>query len=587
MKNTNKKNVILLGGSNSVALNGLNYGIKKWLNKDKYEFYNLALGACTAVQNLYELHRLKNQSILKNIELIVTESNINEINQNSEVHEKLPIEIIARNLRWFYEKLATFQTKILVLILPYPIGNYEIINKIHKKMCIEYGFNCIDMQEYYERKDLVEFGKRIDVAHQQFSIMNELGKRIVFNLENFKFSRPIKFLDEEKLFKIVVPAELECVKGEISKQVVKNSLFEEVIYRIDNSTILKFPKHFLNWRIVSIHTWNSQGKFVKGEHLINYSKCIFENRKFSLSKDVNFSNLVVEFHNDFIVDEDTNIFVSNNFKPEVEEHHQAVRFWMSDSKIHNYVDLVSIFLVYSRSNCYNMRINFKSLLTENIEIPEEYNFNYILPPIELYKEIIDEYCAAMDPKKFDFLQKQIRNLKNERQELEQNKNQEIQSLIIEKNIMQDQILKLQNNQKSIFIKQLTIESKIISDLITLNLARARIQNQLSYKLGQAMIVNSKSFFGYIRMPFVLSYIYDKHKQEQKIYQEKIKKDPSLALPSLEDYPDYKEALKEKECLTYKLGQALIQANKTWYGGGYIKLLFKIMKLKREFRNRKI
>ncbi|WP_186306872.1 glycosyltransferase [Campylobacter coli] len=113
-------------------------------------------------------------------------------------------------------------------------------------------------------------------------------------------------------------------------------------------------------------------------------------------------------------------------------------------------------------------------------------------------------------------------------------------------------------------------------------AKSRIQNQLSYKLGQAMIANSKSLLGYIRMPFVLSYIKDKHKQEQKIYQEKIKKDPSLKLPSLESYPDYKEALKEKECLTYKLGEALIKANKTWYKGGYVKLIFEIRKLKKEF-----
>ncbi|WP_053874587.1 glycosyltransferase family protein [Campylobacter coli] len=100
-------------------------------------------------------------------------------------------------------------------------------------------------------------------------------------------------------------------------------------------------------------------------------------------------------------------------------------------------------------------------------------------------------------------------------------------------------------------------------------AKSRIQNHLSYKLGQAMIINSKSLLGYIRMPFVLSYIKDKHKQEQKIYQEKIKKDPSLKLPPLESYPDYKEALKEKECLTYKLGEALIRANNNWYGGGGI------------------
>ncbi|EHR2169997.1 hypothetical protein KTM33_001681, partial [Campylobacter coli] len=114
------------------------------------------------------------------------------------------------------------------------------------------------------------------------------------------------------------------------------------------------------------------------------------------------------------------------------------------------------------------------------------------------------------------------------------------------------------------------------------------RNQLSYKLGQAMIANSKSLLGYIRMPFVLSYIKDKHNQEQKIYQEKIKKDSSLKLPSLETYPDYKEALKEKECFTYKLGEALIKASNNWYNGGYIKLLFEVRKMTREFnKNKKV
>ncbi|MDQ6379681.1 hypothetical protein NO298_03675 [Campylobacter jejuni] len=98
-------------------------------------------------------------------------------------------------------------------------------------------------------------------------------------------------------------------------------------------------------------------------------------------------------------------------------------------------------------------------------------------------------------------------------------------------------------------------------------AKSRIQNHLSYKLGQALIENSKSILGYIRMPYVLLYIKDKHKFEQKAYEEKIKENPNLALPPLETYPDYNEALKEKECFTYKLGEALIQASKNWYGGG--------------------
>ncbi|EOI1782509.1 hypothetical protein ACMGXP_001787 [Campylobacter coli] len=147
--------------------------------------------------------------------------------------------------------------------------------------------------------------------------------------------------------------------------------------------------------------------------------------------------------------------------------------------------------------------------------------------------------------------------------------------------------KLQAKQLS---KKLGIKMNDFMPKITMiypNSAKIRIQNQLSYKLGQAMIVNSKSMLGYIRMPFVLSYIYDKHKQEQKIYQEKIKKDSSLILPPLESYPDYKEALKEKKCFTYKLGQELIKANKNWYGGGYIKLLLEIRKLKREYNKKRI
>ncbi|EOI0600661.1 hypothetical protein ACMF93_001387 [Campylobacter jejuni] len=111
-------------------------------------------------------------------------------------------------------------------------------------------------------------------------------------------------------------------------------------------------------------------------------------------------------------------------------------------------------------------------------------------------------------------------------------------------------------------------------------AKTRIQNQLSYKLGQAMIVNSKSILGYLIMPMALLSIIISHKQEQKIYQEKIKKAPSLKLPPLESYPDYKEALKLKNHLSYKLGQALIQANKTWYKGGYVKMLFEIRKVKK-------
>ncbi|HDW9246827.1 TPA: hypothetical protein RNC24_001847 [Campylobacter coli] len=166
----------------------------------------------------------------------------------------------------------------------------------------------------------------------------------------------------------------------------------------------------------------------------------------------------------------------------------------------------------------------------------------------------------------------------------QNLNNTLNKTIQEKDIIinsnTNQIDQLQNNIKE-KIKQLHILQNSIQEKSTqLNqlqsklsfqtkygTAKTRIQNQLSYKLGQAMIINSKSLLGYLIMPMILLNIIISHKQEQKIYQEKIKKDPSLKLPPLESYPDYKEALKLKNHLSYKLGEALIQANKTWYGGG--------------------
>ncbi|WP_086306910.1 coiled-coil domain-containing protein [Campylobacter devanensis] len=115
-------------------------------------------------------------------------------------------------------------------------------------------------------------------------------------------------------------------------------------------------------------------------------------------------------------------------------------------------------------------------------------------------------------------------------------------------------------------------------------AKSRIKNQLTYKLGEAMIANSKSLWGYIKMPYILSYIKETHQKEQKLYQEKIKANPSLKLPPLETYPDYNEAIKIKNHLSYKLGEALINADKSKLKLGYITLWFKCKNITKEHKD---
>ncbi|EAH5177959.1 hypothetical protein [Campylobacter lari] len=64
-----KYNVVLLGGSNSVMVNGL----QKGLRQENVNLTNLALGSTTSIQNLYELKRERNQKSINEVDLIITD----------------------------------------------------------------------------------------------------------------------------------------------------------------------------------------------------------------------------------------------------------------------------------------------------------------------------------------------------------------------------------------------------------------------------------------------------------------------------------------------------------------------------------
>ncbi|MBZ7929184.1 hypothetical protein, partial [Campylobacter molothri] len=144
---------------------------------------------------------------------------------------------------------------------------------------------------------------------------------------------------------------------------------------------------------------------------------------------------------------------------------------------------------------------------------------------------------------------------------------------------QEQIERLHQDMQS--IKNVLDQTKyLLSFQYKYGTAKLRIKSQLPYILGKIMISSSKSKFGILLMPiYIVSAIFLYHKKKV-IYQNKYSKLTSF-LPPLESYPDYIEALKEKECFTYKLGEALIRANKNWYKGGYIKFWFEVKKLKKE------
>ncbi len=224
-------------------------------------------------------------------------------------------------------------------------------------------------------------------------------------------------------------------------------------------------------------------------------------------------------------------------------------------------------LQYFRNKIY-LPHNAEQTKTINEMIRYKGRGAYQLNPLNLKNNILEQ---SNEYHEYKILQAQIHSKKSKKQDLK---------LL---NLEQELINKKLKTKK--YAKQLGLKNdEVIMPRMTLiqaNCAKARIYNHLAYKLGQSMIKNSKTFLSYMKMPYILIALSIAHREEQKIKCNDI-------LPPLESYPDYKEALKEKECFTYKLGLALMKANKAWYKGGYLIFFFKeLPRLKKEFKHKNL
>ncbi|HJF83658.1 hypothetical protein [Helicobacter pullorum] len=602
-------------------VNGLQKGIREGIaklnegkdEKEQLEFYNFGLGSSISFQNLYELLRERNQEILKNTQLIITESNINEI-ANHHGYSKIPLETIIRSIEWLYEKLHSLKKKVVILLLPYmnpSFINQQIIDNAHRDCANRYGFNLIDMQTTYKKDNLWNFYGCWG-AHQMASLMKTLGKNITMNFNNFLPPNNLLMASNLPQFEILSPENMELLVGDIEKKELKNSAFCENIFRIANNTKLQFPQKYQGFHLVGLHAWN-EGKPKSGSVYNTYSSIMIFNTQQTLIKSSSLIRLFNTINMDFIIDGKTFIEFNSQSLP-LTESSEAVII-TQDTQILNYFDMVDLLLAKEGKWDYTIPDN-----NETIIIEAKYNFNHLIPDIKLYKEIIDEYCAKMDPIKLAPLQKQLtqkdselqsknqaldlktKELESLKSQLTQTKNQldsttkslkatqdSLSSLPTKKQTLEIKNLESDLKIKELKAKKLEQELKLNTSFVYLPInlsAKSRIHNHLSYKLGKAMIENSKSILGYIRMPYVLSYIKEQHHKEQKQYQKQIKKNPNLKLPKLESYKDYKEALKEKECFTYKLGEALMKADKTWYKGGYIALMFEVGRLNGELAKKR-
>lgn len=177
------------------------------------------MGGTSSIQRLYEL--IRNKVIIKNSELIICESNINDTVASAlSEKESLPFNVLYRNVQWLYKELYALNKKVLIII--FPTFNNRI-NNLHILLCQKYNFNVIDMANYYEINNLKDFEP--DHLHPLSSYMKRLGESIIENISIFKLGKTNTFVNDNPTFEIITPNQMQMISSKnITKKTFENSL---------------------------------------------------------------------------------------------------------------------------------------------------------------------------------------------------------------------------------------------------------------------------------------------------------------------------------------------------------------------------
>ncbi|EAL4540486.1 SGNH/GDSL hydrolase family protein, partial [Campylobacter upsaliensis] len=329
-----------------------------------------------------------------------------------------------------------------------------------------------DMQSYYENEDLSDFysvgfyGAR-DLWHQLPSLMRELGRNIILNLKQFHHHKK----DSVKLPNFIAKSPLQLFEN-LDKNKInfrENSLLNKEIYKLKKGEKLYFKKEFEGHVLIGLGIWLDEKKN-------DYSSASFilQNDRIKIVKMHSGAYYLFHtFEKEFDISKQAFICFNDDDEKRTEQSHNLFIGLPYDEDIYRHIpntlenlNLTEDFLLVKPDENFKIdaHYDFKTLANLEVQIDEKYNFSHLIPDVALFKEIIEEYNARMDPVKISPFQTEIKNLKHELNQFKVNP----------------------------------------------------IQTHLAYKLGHAIIENYGSFWGFLGLPFVLNYIAKKHKKEANI-----------------------------------------------------------------------
>lgn len=143
----------------------------------------------------------------------------------------------------------------------------SIVRNIHRFLTNYYGFNYIDMHEYYIKSNLYSFQILRDGAHDFDFIMRELGKNIAKNILSLKKPKSLNISNDNPKFEIFTPIG--------NKYYLKNSFYNEQIYEMKYDTKIKLKTDYVGYLPIAIRTWNYNASDC-GDIIISNKKNIYQ-----------------------------------------------------------------------------------------------------------------------------------------------------------------------------------------------------------------------------------------------------------------------------------------------------------------------
>ena len=190
--------------------------------------------------------------------------------------------------------------------------------------------------------------------------------------------------------------------------------------------------------------------------------------------------------------------------------------------------------------------NEKTLKEKNAEIQKRVDENKQLE--QTLKQKTEQLQKAEEQNK-----KNEQTLKQKAEQLQQQQAQS-KNLTEENELLLTQLHLVQEELEAIYLKNIAKKE----EKQRIYGAAEHVKSDLSYRLGAQMIANSKTFGGWLRMPFTLA-------SEAKAFKEERAKNGGKKFPPLHQYADAHEAERVKKHLSYMLGQTMVENSKTLKG----------------------